>query len=293
MRRRLESSDDRRSTPRRGVLFLDQARDRRPCATAPAGGWEALPCLRAARAARLSTRWGSETASAGHRTSDQQVGGSNPSGRASTTHAAAVLDRTGCMTPRRSVAWSVTFRVVYALLRLLDPLLRWTWFSVGIGITSKLSVSGRRTGRERSVLVGLIRVTEPGTSAIRTARSHGPRTCAMPASARLAPRPEAPVDVTAVAAGEWCRSATRSSSPPPTSSRFPATSSTAPRGGTSSARAATSDSSRAEPEASGRAATMGATRAYRCYGKHEPGAGVAGLHAISAPFPHTEGGPGA
>ena len=32
------------------------------------------------------------------------------------------------------------------------------WFGVGIGITAKLSVIGRRTGRERSVLVGLLRV---------------------------------------------------------------------------------------------------------------------------------------
>ncbi len=101
------------------------------------------------------------------------------------------------MTPRRSVAWSVTFRVVYALLRLLDPLLRWSWFSVGIGITSRLSVRGRRTGRERSVLVGLIRVGgawyvgHPNGEVAWTAnlRDAG--------AARLAPRPEAHVDVTA------------------------------------------------------------------------------------------------
>src|ERR687895_2264701 len=62
------------------------------------------------------------------------------------------------MTPRRSHAWSVTFRVAYAILRLIDPLMRWTWFSIGLGITSKLSVRGRHSGRERSVLVGLLRV---------------------------------------------------------------------------------------------------------------------------------------
>ena len=62
------------------------------------------------------------------------------------------------MTPRRSAAWTVALRVEYAVLRVLDPLIRWMWFSVGIGITSRLTVRGRRTGRERSVLVGLLRV---------------------------------------------------------------------------------------------------------------------------------------
>ena len=102
------------------------------------------------------------------------------------------------MKPRRSAAWAVTFRVTYAALRLIDPLLRWTWFSVGIGITSKLSVRGRRSGRERSVLVGLIRVKgawyvgHPNGEVAWTAnlREVG--------SARLAPRPEAPIDVTAI-----------------------------------------------------------------------------------------------
>jgi hypothetical protein len=62
------------------------------------------------------------------------------------------------MTPRRSAAWTVALRIEYAILRVLDPLIRWMWFSVGIGITSKLTVRGSRTGRPRSVLVGLLRV---------------------------------------------------------------------------------------------------------------------------------------
>ena len=111
--------------------------------------------------------------------------------------AASALSRTLSMTPRRSATWSVTFRVVYTLLRIMDPLLRWSWFSMGIGITSRLSVRGRRTGRERSVLVGLIRVGgawyvgHPNGEVAWTAnlRDAG--------GARLAPRPEAPVDVTA------------------------------------------------------------------------------------------------
>jgi hypothetical protein len=62
------------------------------------------------------------------------------------------------MTPRRSTMWQLVFQAAYAFIRLIDPLVRWTWFSVGLGITSRLTVRGRRTGRERSVLVGLIRV---------------------------------------------------------------------------------------------------------------------------------------
>src|SRR5262245_22992679 len=62
------------------------------------------------------------------------------------------------MSPRRSTGWAVALRMQYAMLRVLDPLVRWTWFSVGIGITSRLTVAGRRSGRPRSVLVGLLRV---------------------------------------------------------------------------------------------------------------------------------------
>jgi hypothetical protein len=101
------------------------------------------------------------------------------------------------MTPRRSRAWDLTFRAAYALIRLADPLLRWTWFSVGLGITSRLTVRGRRTGRDRSVLVGLIRVNRtwyvghPNGEVAWTANLRGSGT------ARIAPRPEAPIDVTA------------------------------------------------------------------------------------------------
>lgn len=99
--------------------------------------------------------------------------------------------------PRRSIVWSIGFRVAYALLRLADPLLRWTWFSVGIGITSTLTVRGRRSRRERTVLVGLIRVGEawyvghPNGEVAWTAnlRAAG--------RARIAQRPEAPIVVRA------------------------------------------------------------------------------------------------
>ena len=102
------------------------------------------------------------------------------------------------MNPRRSAGWNLALRVAYAILRLLDPLLRWTWFSVGIGITSMLTVRGRRSGRDRSVLIGLLRVNgawyvgHPNGEVAWTAnlREAG--------RARLVPRPEAPLDVTAV-----------------------------------------------------------------------------------------------
>lgn len=62
------------------------------------------------------------------------------------------------MTPRRSAAWTAALRFFYAFLRLMDPLVRWRWARAGIGITSRLAVPGRRSGRERSVLVGVITV---------------------------------------------------------------------------------------------------------------------------------------
>ena len=62
------------------------------------------------------------------------------------------------MTPSRSALWNATFRATYSLLRVLDPLFRGAWAAGGLGITSRLTVRGRMTGRERSVLVGLIQV---------------------------------------------------------------------------------------------------------------------------------------
>jgi len=61
--------------------------------------------------------------------------------------------------PRRSSrAWSVLWRLGYAWLRLTDPLIRAAWRAGGMGITVDLRVPGRRTGRQRAVLVGLIEV---------------------------------------------------------------------------------------------------------------------------------------
>src|SRR5437016_8236599 len=59
---------------------------------------------------------------------------------------------------RPSPAWTFSLRVIYGLLRLLDPVLRVWWIFFGIGITAQLTVRGRRSGRQRSVLVGLLNV---------------------------------------------------------------------------------------------------------------------------------------
>jgi hypothetical protein len=59
--------------------------------------------------------------------------------------------------PRRSGAWSVYLRIQYRIIRLLDPLTRTVWRAFGLGNVVELRVPGRRTGRERRVLIGLLR----------------------------------------------------------------------------------------------------------------------------------------
>jgi hypothetical protein len=59
--------------------------------------------------------------------------------------------------PRRSSAWSIYLRVQYRLIRILDPLVRTIWRAFGLGNIVELRVPGRRTGRERRVLLGLLR----------------------------------------------------------------------------------------------------------------------------------------
>jgi len=113
------------------------------------------------------------------------------------TDTAAGLQRIPGMIPRRSSAWNAAFRVAYATIRIMDPLLRWTWFSVGLGITSRLTVRGRRTGRERSVLVGLIRVGGRWYVGHPNGEVAWTRNLLSSRSARVFPRPEAPVDVAA------------------------------------------------------------------------------------------------
>jgi deazaflavin-dependent oxidoreductase (nitroreductase family) len=54
------------------------------------------------------------------------------------------------------VTWDGAFRALYALLALLDPVLRRWVHAVGLGNVVTLTVPGRRTGRSRSTLLGLL-----------------------------------------------------------------------------------------------------------------------------------------
>jgi hypothetical protein len=59
--------------------------------------------------------------------------------------------------PRRSGFWQRYLPLQYRLIRLLDPLIRSWWQAVGLGNVVELRVAGRRTGRQRRVLLGLLR----------------------------------------------------------------------------------------------------------------------------------------
>ena len=101
------------------------------------------------------------------------------------------------MTPRRSAATGAALNIVYAVLRVMDPLLRWSWFSVGIGITSRLTVRGRRTGRERSVLVGLISVGDRWYVGHPNGEVNWTANLRSAGRARIALRPETVIEVLA------------------------------------------------------------------------------------------------
>jgi hypothetical protein len=58
--------------------------------------------------------------------------------------------------PGASRFWSVVFRVQYRLLRWIDPPVHAVWQRVGIGNVVELRVAGRRSGRTRAVLLGLL-----------------------------------------------------------------------------------------------------------------------------------------
>jgi hypothetical protein len=59
--------------------------------------------------------------------------------------------------PHRSRAWNRFFPIEYRLIRLMDPLVRSQWAGAGLGNIVELRVPGRRTGRPRRVLLGLLR----------------------------------------------------------------------------------------------------------------------------------------
>jgi hypothetical protein len=59
--------------------------------------------------------------------------------------------------PRRSRFWQRYLPIQYRLIRLLDPIVRSWWRAVGLGNVVELRVAGRRSGRIRSVLLGILR----------------------------------------------------------------------------------------------------------------------------------------
>ena len=60
------------------------------------------------------------------------------------------------MIARASPAWSLTYRAFYRLIRAADPLARAWWRRFGLANVVELRLRGRRTGRERSILLGLL-----------------------------------------------------------------------------------------------------------------------------------------
>jgi len=59
--------------------------------------------------------------------------------------------------PRASSFWRRYLPIQYRLIRLLDPFARTWWQAWGLGNVVELRVAGRRTGRQRRVLLGLLR----------------------------------------------------------------------------------------------------------------------------------------
>jgi hypothetical protein len=61
--------------------------------------------------------------------------------------------------PRESRFWRRALPAMYALIKLMDPLVRREWRSTGIGLGNvvELRVAGRRSGQYRSVLLTLLR----------------------------------------------------------------------------------------------------------------------------------------
>lgn len=57
---------------------------------------------------------------------------------------------------RGSRAWTIAFRGFYRFLRVVDPLIRVSYRMFGLADTAELIVSGRRSRRPRSILVGLL-----------------------------------------------------------------------------------------------------------------------------------------
>ena len=106
------------------------------------------------------------------------------------------------MTCTCSALWGATFHAAYSLIRALDRPLQAAWAAGGLGITSKLTVRGRSSGIDHSVLIGLIElngnwyVGHPNGDVNWTTnlRSAG--------EGYIAPRPDQPLEVTARPLGD-------------------------------------------------------------------------------------------
>jgi hypothetical protein len=55
-----------------------------------------------------------------------------------------------------SHAWGFGFRALYRTLGWFDPLLRLWWLGYGLGNVVQVTIAGRRTGRPRQTLLGLL-----------------------------------------------------------------------------------------------------------------------------------------
>jgi hypothetical protein len=57
---------------------------------------------------------------------------------------------------RPSRRWTLAFRALYRILGLADPLLRSIWLSQVLGNVVLVTIAGRKTGRPRQILLGLL-----------------------------------------------------------------------------------------------------------------------------------------
>ena len=62
----------------------------------------------------------------------------------------------GLAPPRASGFWQRFLPIQYRIIRFLDPLVRTQWRAMGLGNIVELRVAGRRSGRIRPVLLGLL-----------------------------------------------------------------------------------------------------------------------------------------
>jgi deazaflavin-dependent oxidoreductase (nitroreductase family) len=66
------------------------------------------------------------------------------------------VSQAGRSAAKGSRVWTIALRVFYRFLRLVDPPIRLWYRLFGLADTAELIVSGRRSGRPRSILVGLL-----------------------------------------------------------------------------------------------------------------------------------------